>query len=269
MTAATFTPFGQAEFFDANTVREPGRVQAWLLAIIVHLALAAFLFYGMRWQSGKPEVIEAELMVLAPIGGAPPVVVEKPAPVVVKEKEPEPAVEKPDIVVKEAEPVRVQPKPEPKLEVRPQPPKPVVKPEPKTVTKRETIQDQLNRELSKEAARDPLKDQMAREERAGVAGAAGREASQRGQSEWADRIRAKVRGRMRDYADAPSNYVATFRIDILPSYDVMNARLTKSSGNAEFDQDAERAIRAASPLPRPKDESSYQSTLTINFRARN
>ena len=261
MSAATLSTFGP-DYFDAIRAREPGVAVAWVLAFAVHGLLAAFLFYGLRWQSGATEVIEAQLMQLPPMSAPLAVAVERTAPPVkVKEPEPEPIVQKPDIEVKAPEPLKAAPKPEPK----PTPPKVIAKAEPKAPPKRDEIQDALAKEL----LRDPIKDAIAKEERAGVANAAGKEATQRGQAEWADKIRAKVRGRMRDYADAPSNYSAAFQLEILPSYDVMSTRLVRSSGNSEFDQDAERAIRAASPLPRPKDEASYTRTLTLNFRARN
>lgn len=253
MSAATLSTFGP-DYLDASRAREPGVAVAWILAFAVHGLLAAFLFYGLRWQSGATEVIEAQLMQLPPMSAPAAVAVERPAPPVkVKEPEPEPVVQKPEIVVKAPEPVKVAPKPAPK----PTPPK--------AQPKRDEIKDALDRELRS----DPVKDAIAKEERAGVANAASKETAQRGQAEWADKIRSKVRGRMRDYADAPSNYSATFQLEILPSYDVMSARLVRSSGNSEFDQDAERAIRAASPLPRPKDEASYVRTLSLTFRARN
>lgn len=52
------------------------------------------------------------------------------------------------------------------------------------------------------------------------------------------------------------------RIGLIPSGDVMSVVLIESSGNALFDESAERAVRKASPLPVPKDVKVFK-----NFRS--
>jgi colicin import membrane protein len=96
--------------------KEPGRWRAISLAVVVHLALLAFLWFGVRWQSETPAGVEAEVWSpqnheAAPRPEPPPAVEKKPEP----QPEPKPAPE-PKPVVKEtpkppvAEPVLDDPK---------------------------------------------------------------------------------------------------------------------------------------------------------------
>lgn len=70
--------------------QEPGRWRAIILAALVHAALLAFLWIGVRWQNEAPTTIEAEVWSPQPREAAP-------LPEPVAEKEPEPAP-----VIKEA-----------------------------------------------------------------------------------------------------------------------------------------------------------------------
>ena len=44
----------------------PGKRISFALAITVHLLLAGFLFYGVRWQTKAVNVVEVDLVVAAP-----------------------------------------------------------------------------------------------------------------------------------------------------------------------------------------------------------
>ena len=83
-----------------NIPVEPGHWRSVLLSLLVHLALLAFLWIGVSWQSLTPTTVEAEIWDASPRDAAPP------------RPEPEPVPEPP------------KPAPEPK------PPAPVVAPEP-------------------------------------------------------------------------------------------------------------------------------------------
>ncbi|HQU88466.1 MAG TPA: hypothetical protein PLC58_07785, partial [Denitromonas sp.] len=41
---------------------EPGKRVSFVLAALVHLALAAFLFFGVRWQSEPPAAVQVALV---------------------------------------------------------------------------------------------------------------------------------------------------------------------------------------------------------------
>ena len=39
--------------------REPGRIAAIILAVLVHAAFLMLLVFGVSWQSSKPEPVQA------------------------------------------------------------------------------------------------------------------------------------------------------------------------------------------------------------------
>ena len=51
--------------------------------------------------------------------------------------------------------------------------------------------------------------------------------------------------------DIKGNPEAEFEVTQLPSGEVLNVRLLKSSGHTAYDAATERAIRKSSPLPKP------------------
>ena len=96
---------------------EPGKTAALALAIVVHVAFFAFLYFGISWQRKPQEPLVAELWSeLPPPRPQPPVnkVVPEPPlppkPPALEERKPEP----PPPPVVQPKPVVVQPKPEPK-----------------------------------------------------------------------------------------------------------------------------------------------------------
>ncbi|MCC2972164.1 cell envelope integrity protein TolA [Massilia sp. IC2-476] len=62
----------------------------------------------------------------------------------------------------------------------------------------------------------------------------------------------------------PGNPKAVFRVDQLPTGEVMSVRLVKSSGVPEFDRAVENGIKKASPLPKKKD-GTVERTIDVNF----
>jgi colicin import membrane protein len=94
--------------------KEPGRWRAITLAALVHIALVAFLWIGIRWQSETPITVEAEVWSPEIREAAPPpqpttepepkpVVKETPKPEVKEPPvvKPEPPVAKPDIALEQ------------------------------------------------------------------------------------------------------------------------------------------------------------------------
>jgi colicin import membrane protein len=57
----------------------------------------------------------------------------------------------------------------------------------------------------------------------------------------------------------------TVQVNLIPSGDVVNARVTVSSGNAQFDDSVLKAVHKASPLPLPKDPVLLNEMRVINF----
>ncbi len=67
--------------------------------------------------------------------------------------------------------------------------------------------------------------------------------------------------------DVSGNPRATFRVDQLPTGEIMSVSLVKSSGVPEFDRAVENGIKKASPLPKKKD-GTVERTLDVNFSMR-
>ena len=82
--------------------KEPGRWRAISLAALVHAALLALLWFGIRWQSETPVAVEAEVWSPQPREAAP-----RPQPPPPKEEEkpePKPIVKEIPKIVKETPP---------------------------------------------------------------------------------------------------------------------------------------------------------------------
>jgi len=60
------------------------------------------------------------------------------------------------------------------------------------------------------------------------------------------------------------NPKAIFKVEQLPTGEIMSVRLAKSSGVPEFDRAVENGIKKASPLPKKKD-GTVERTLEVNF----
>ena len=247
---------------------QPGYARSIALALGVHLLLLAVLFFGVRFQSSPPESVSVELWdVPAPPRTAeppppPPPKVEpkpEPPPPPKLEAKPEPKVEKPEIVEKAAP--KPKPKPEPKPEPKPKPkPKPEAKPKPPA---RDLEFDRrMREELAQEQAANEqraVRNQLAREQAA---------AASRALATWEGKIRAKIRSNIRQFVvdQVQGNPEAVFHVVLLPTGEVLNANMVKSSGNKAYDDEVRRAINAASPLPKPDPASLFRRDLELKFR---
>lgn len=239
--------------------REEDLAPALVLAVAVHVLLAAVLMFGVRWQSRAPEVVSVELWQPPP---PPPPAVEvkpeppKPAPVV--QPKPEPRIEKPDIAVKAAP----KPKPKPKPPAKPAP-KPVAKPAPAKPDDRlaqQLLREELAREqqlLAAERERQAIRDQLARDAAS---------ARFRGIAAWVDKVRNKIRGNIVLPPDMKGNPEALFLVTQLPTGEVLQARLVISSGHAAYDESVLRAILKSSPLPKPDSPGLFERELKLTFR---
>lgn len=235
-----------------------------LLALGVHVALIGALVLGVHWQSRAPRVVAVELWQAPPaVEPAPkpePVKVE-PAPPPPPAPKPEPRIEKPDIAVKAAP----KPKPAPKAEPKPKPkpkPKAVEKPAPKPDDTRaqRLLAEALQREqqaLAADRESRQIREQLALEAQA---------ARERAMFEWIDRIRAKIRGNIVLPPELKGNPEAMVLVTLLPSGDVLDAKLVISSGVTAYDDAVLRAILKASPLPKPDTPGLFSRDLQLKFR---
>ena len=246
-------PTDKAEAHDAlQKPRQPGRIRAVFLAVVVHAAFFALIVFGVTWQSSPTAPLVAELW-----DKLPPAV--KPEP-------PKPEPPKPD-----PEP----PKPEPpKPDVKPEPPKPdpaIAEKAKREKEKRERLErekdDRRKAEEAKkkreqeEAAKKKQDDEKRRREeeaRKREAEKARAEAVARRQSEvdkYIEQIKSKIRGKANVPDTIAGNPEVQVRLRILPGGEVLEATVTRSSGNRAYDAAIERAIRSAQPLPVPPPDS--------------
>ncbi len=90
----------------------------------------------------------------------------------------------------------------------------------------------------------------------------------RGLAEYIDRVRGKIRGNITLPPGIDGNPEALFEVTQLPSGDVLDVKILRSSGNAALDAAVERAIRKSSPLPKPAQAELFDRVLKIPYRPR-
>ncbi|MGE5616181.1 MAG: energy transducer TonB [Bacillota bacterium] len=236
----------------------------------MHAAFLALIVFGVTWQSSPTAPLVAELWdKLPPAKSAPPPEPPKPEPEPPKPEPPKP------------EPPKAPPEP-PKPEVKPEPPKPdpeiaeKLEREKREKAKREKLErEKLEREREEKKKQEEAKkkreqEELARkkqeEERqrkeaaekqrlAEQARQAAVSARQKQIDEWTERIRNKIRGKANVPDTVPTGTEIHVRLRILPGGDVLEATVTKPSGNPAYDAAIQRAIRSAQPLPVPPADS--------------
>ena len=237
-----------------------------MLALAVHVLLAAALMLGVHWQSRAPEVVTVELWQprSAPVVRPEPPKVEapKPVPPPPPPAKPEPRIEKPDIAVKAPPKPKPKPKPEPKPVPKPKP-APVAKPAPPppddSMAQRQ-FAEALQREQQKFAAereRQAVTAQLERESQA---------ARDRQLQSYIDKIRVKIRSNFNVSLLIEGNPEATVLVTQLPTGEILDAKLVIPSGNTLYDEDVLRAVLKSSPLPKPDNTSLFQRSLKLTFR---
>ena len=254
--------------------RQPGRIRAFILAALVHGAFFALIVFGVTWQSSPTAPLVAELWdKLPPAKSAPPP--EPPA----KPPEPEPPKPeppKPEPPKPEPEPAKPPPEP-PKPEVKPEPPKadPAIAEKLEREKREKAKREKLEREREEKKKQDEARKKREQEEAARKKQEEDRQrkeaerqrqlaeqarqqaasARQKQIDEYVERIKAKIRGKANVPDTVPTGTEIHVRLRILPGGDVLEATVTKPSGNPTYDAAIERAIRSAQPLPVPPADS--------------
>lgn len=101
---------------------------------------------------------------------------------------------------------------------------------------------------------------------AGTSGNAQKSSAPKSDAGYQAAIAAKVKSNMH-YAgstDEPGNPRAAFKVEQLPTGEILSVRLIKSSGIPQFDDAVERAINKSSPLPTRKD-GTVDRTVGVGF----
>jgi colicin import membrane protein len=105
-----------------------------------------------------------------------------------------------------------------------------------------------------------------RESRVRAEEAAAGAARSRAQLEWIDKIRSRIRSNINLPPDIPGNPEAVFDVVQLPTGEIIDVKLRKSSGVRAYDDAVQRAILKSSPLPKPVPADLFQRNLELRFR---
>jgi colicin import membrane protein len=226
---------------------EPYRFPAGLLALVVHLAFFALLYFGVHWQSHPPESFVVEMWDNLPDTEAAPERV--PTPPAKMEPMPPRKVVSPVLPPVKAD-IEVRDKKNKKADVK-------VKPDKKNQAKEKAAKQEAERkELEAYAMRNRTLDQQrvqAEQERVRNEVST---ATQVQVERYQDLIRNKIRRKMKMVADVPDSAEAKFKVTLLPDGTLVDDPvLVKSSGYPAYDEAAARAILSAEPLPVPNDVS--------------
>jgi len=256
--------------------RMTGKWWALVLAIAVQLGFLAVLILSVQWQNRPPVPVTAELYappVKAPVvePTPPPPPPPQPQPQPVPPPKPEPVVEKPDqrasdIALKAKQEDERKKKAEAETKARE-----AKEAEDKRKLEERRLAEARERQLRETAA---LRAQAEREVQIRAQAEAqlrAREAAEgqarsKAETDWIRRIQAKVRGNVIVPSELAGNPEAIFEVVQLPTGEIIEATLRKSSGNRAYDDAVQRAILKSSPLPRPDQADLFQRVLTLNFR---
>ncbi len=244
---------------------------AGLLAAAVHVFFAVLLVVGVSWQIHNPQPVMADLWEALPPPPRPvPRAAPQPRPVPPPQAkpEPEPDTRAADIALErkkraEQEKLKRQQAAEAEKKLR-------------EAKLKELAEAKRRADLQREEAdlqRRMLEQSMAAESgqlRARAAAAQRASEVDKLVARYQDMISARIRGNTRLPDNLPGNPQVEFRLSVLPSGDIVRITLTKSSGNAAFDQAVLRGIEKSSPLPLPADRAAMEKfrDLDIKHKAR-
>lgn len=248
---------------------EPSRTPSVMMALGMHALLLAFLYIGVKWQNTEPTAVEAEVWDMKTQIAAPP---PPPEPVV----KPDPIPEPPKPVVEEP----VAPKaPDIALEK--------IKEQKKKLADKKLAEEKLREELKQEKLKeladkkakaatalaeqkklDKLREQETKRMMAnlGGTGTAAKSTAPRSDNSYGAAIKAKIIGNTvyNGDKDMPGNPTVEFRIDQLPTGEILSIRRLKASGVPAFDEAVERGIYKSSPLPKRKD-GTFERSIDVSW----
>jgi colicin import membrane protein len=234
----------------AYSYSEPYKLPAGALALVVHGAFFALLYFGVNWHNEQPQGMVVDIWNALPAPQAEPVkVMQQP---VTQVEQPRPvAPPKPDIVLPAKKKPKIKPPaPVKTAEIKPAPPK-----------KAESAQvDQKVR------AAQVAQEGVEAERAAQAAAAAAAITNEVGK--YIGLIRSKIRSKIVMPQDVPDNIQAEFKVILLPDGSVLSTKLTKPSGNTAYDDEVERAIMKAQRLPLPPDAALFSKFREMNLTFR-
>jgi len=270
----------------ADSGRSAAKWIAGFLAIAVNLGFVLFLVFHVTWRNPPQESVAVELYAPSP----PIEKIEAPKTQPELPPEPAPKVEPPKVEPPRVEPPKLSPKvepPKPPPKVEPPPPPP---PKPEITLKEKQAKAERERKErekleaeKREAERKQQEKRLAevRERQAREAEALRAQAERerkvqqqvalntaraKADADYIRRIQSKIRGNVVLPPDMPGNPEAVFGVVQLPTGEIIDVQLEKSSGLRAYDEAVQRAILKSSPLPRPDNADLFRRNLTLKFR---
>ena len=255
--------------------RMTGKWWALVLAVAVQLGFLAVLVLSVQWQNRPPVPVTAELYappVRAPVveptpPPPPPVPQPQPAP----PPKPEPIIEKADqraadIALKAKQEDERRKKDEAERKARE-----AKETEDKHKLEEKRLAEAHERQLRETAALRAQAEREAQNRAQAEAQVRARDAAEasarsKAEADWIRRIQAKVKGNVIVPSELAGNPEAIFEVVQLPTGEIIDTTLRKSSGNRAYDDAVQRAILKSSPLPRPDRPDLFQRALTLKFR---
>lgn len=277
---------------------EPSRWPSITLAAVVHVGLLLFLWAGVSWQNTEPVAVEAEIWDMKVQSAAPP----PPTPVAAPEPAPEPPPPAPKVSqpkVEEPSP----PKPpdialeRAKLKAEKLKAEKLRQQEEKKQEEKK-LAEEKDREKARELAEKKLEEKKLDEKKAaekkakakkeaaeqkalkdmrdaemrriegavGTTGTAQKATAPRRDNGYLASITSKIKSTTSylGNTDLPGNPRAVFRIEELPTGEIISVKMIKSSGVPGFDEAVEKGIIKSSPLPKKKD-GTVERSLEIAF----
>ena len=245
---------------------------AAILAIAVHVTFVLFLIFSVNWQNRKPEPVTAELYVPPAAEKIEPA---KPPPEPPKPEPPKPQVEakpppveppKPDIALKEKQERARKEQAERERKEKEKQAAERREVERREAEKKEQLEKRLAEARERQAREAEALKAQAQRERQAQEKIAAAGARVKADADYIRRIQAKIRGNVVVPPDMPGNPEAIFDVVQLPSGEIIDVQLGKSSGVRAYDEAVQRAILKSSPLPRPDSPDMFRRGLTLKFR---
>jgi len=261
--------------------KEQGSWRAIALAVLVHVLLLAFLWFGISWKTGKPESVNAELW-SPPVDETAPVQASldqsMPAVVQMQINVSETKIENLDITIGQKKKIAQQVLKE-GAEVAPvqiltvEPIQTVMRPQidtkkilkenvgiPAEQEKKDVVRQVANRDVQIQQADDSngAPDQeVLLHEIAHTVMAMGKDITEKlpgnpDNVDWMVRVNAKILSNVTyatSSADRENNRPVIFAVKLLPDGSIAGIQISKTSGIAEFDEAVRSAIEKSQPYP--------------------
>lgn len=224
---------------NAFVMAEPNKISAGALALLVHGIFFILLYFSFSWQMKPPQGMVVDIWDSLPADfeeQAQPQL-EKQEPVIAPKVDSVPvAPSAADIELKNKKKLKAE-----KLKADNSASR-------KLAEKRAEQAERRMEEVERQAQSRTQAQNKAQKEAAAASGKV--------VDEYIAKIAAKIKRSIVLPPGVSKNIKAEFNVTLLPSGEVLNASLSKSSGNDAYDSAVERAILKAQPLPLPPAEQN-------------